>query len=127
MIDAWVAPLSSKERSKKFHCETLAGAFTRMPAAGSAASHPKPTATGLASRALDLLNRNEQELRLPIDERANEPRAGHPVDLDVGARDPFHPGPPIDFQSPTSVRQPFIAVTLCTSAMMSRASRNTND
>jgi hypothetical protein len=45
---------------------------------------------GLARQALHLTDRNEQELRILIDERANEPRTSHAVDLHIGAGNPFH-------------------------------------
>jgi len=37
-----------------------------------------------------LVGRDENELRIPVDEFLDQPRAGDPVDLDVLARDPFH-------------------------------------
>src|SRR5215813_10159044 len=38
----------------------------------------------------DLVGRDENKLRVPVDEFLDEPWAGDPVDLDVLARDPFH-------------------------------------
>src|ERR1700720_1283226 len=38
----------------------------------------------------DRVGRDENELRVPVDEFLDEPWAGDPVDLDVLARDPFH-------------------------------------
>ena len=46
--------------------------------------------TGLARHARHLTDRNEQELRIPIDKRAYEPRTGDAVDLHIGACNPFH-------------------------------------
>src|SRR5260221_9485758 len=37
-----------------------------------------------------LVGRDENELRVPVDEFLDEPWAGDAVDLDVLARDPFH-------------------------------------
>src|SRR5262244_3822479 len=37
-----------------------------------------------------LVGRDENELRVPVDEFLDEPWAGDPVDLDALARDPFH-------------------------------------
>ena len=44
----------------------------------------------LASHAFDLAGRNEQELGIAIDERANEPRTGNAVDFHIGAGNPLH-------------------------------------
>src|SRR5262252_9796903 len=38
----------------------------------------------------DLVGRDENKLRVLVDEFLDEPWAGDPVDLDVLARDPFH-------------------------------------
>src|SRR5215471_7399220 len=38
----------------------------------------------------DLVGRDENKLRVLVDEFLNEPWAGDPVDLDALARDPFH-------------------------------------
>src|SRR5262244_2379305 len=46
--------------------------------------------TVLACNGVDLSDRSEQELRITIDKRANEPRTGHAVDLHIGACHPFH-------------------------------------
>src|SRR5215471_14386800 len=43
-----------------------------------------------ASRIEELVFRHEEELRLGIDVPPNQPRAGHPVDLDITARNPLH-------------------------------------
>src|SRR5262249_51783668 len=45
---------------------------------------------GLAPDAVDLVDRDEQELGLRIDERANEPGACDPVYLHIGPCYPFH-------------------------------------
>ena len=45
---------------------------------------------GLARNGFDLSNLNEQEFRVAIDKRANEPRTGNAVDLHIGPCHPFH-------------------------------------
>src|SRR5262249_26598791 len=54
------------------------------------ASNVVRNGAGLARHALHLADRHEQELRIAIDERADEPRTGHAVDLHIGAGNPFH-------------------------------------
>src|SRR5262245_17514407 len=44
----------------------------------------------LARHALDLADRSEQEFRIAIDERANEPRTGNAIDFYISACNPFH-------------------------------------
>src|SRR6516162_1577614 len=43
-----------------------------------------------ASCVEQLLFGHEQELCLRVDKSSNEPRAGHPIHLDVAVRYPFH-------------------------------------
>jgi hypothetical protein len=49
---------------------------------------------GLDLHGIDLTLGDEQKLSLVVDEAADQPGAGHAVDVNVGTGNPFHCNPP---------------------------------